>query len=406
MTREDVLTLVRQLLAPTRLLHGTAVERYEREFERRIGVAHAYAFASGRVGLYAVLRAMDVGEGDEVLLQAPTHVVVPNAVRYTGATPIFVDSRPDDFNMDLGLAERLVTPRTKVLLVQHTFGIPVDMDAALDLARRHRLRVVEDCAHALGARYDGRSVGAFGDAAFFSTEEKTISSSMGGVVVTRDPVLAERVAQFQTRCASPPALLAARHLFKLLVFHLITEPSVHRYTRPLYRLLRSRVIAPPATSEEEARGERPDWYERRLSNAQAAVALSQLRRLDANLAHRQRIATAYTRHLQARGFAVPRLPAKASPAFSRYPLCVGNKETAMRAARRVAILGQWLSEPVDGAAPPGDADYKWGSCPNAERITAHLVNLPTHLKVRTSDAEKLVTALAEGAPPDPGSNLC
>jgi perosamine synthetase len=399
MSIADCLTVLRYLSAPGRLVRGAATSRYEREFERLVGVAHAYAFASGRVGLYGILRAMEVTQGDEVLVQAPTHVVVPNAIRYTGAKPVFVDSRPENFNMDLNQAEARVTSKTKVLLVQHTFGIPVDLDAALDLARRHRLRIVEDCAHALGARYDGRHVGAFGDAAFFSTEEKTISSGMGGVVVTNDPALAERIGHFQADCTDPSSLLAARYLLKLLVFHLITQPSVHRYTRPLYRLLRSRIIAPAATSNEEARGERPAGYEMRLSNAQAAVALSQVRRLQANLAHRHEMATAYTGCLRGNGFPVPQPPAKASPAFARYPVCVPNKEVVMRAAARHAILGQWLSEPVDGAAPPGDRDYQPASCPNAERIVAHLVNLPTHLRVHRDDVERIVRAMAAASAP-------
>lgn len=217
--------------------------------------------------------------------------------------------------------------------------------------------------HALGATYDGRQVGSFGDAAFFSTEEKTVSSGMGGVVVTNDPVLAERMEALQASCARPAAVLAARYLLKVIVFHLITEPSVHRHTRPLYKLLRSRIIAPGATSDQEARGERPARYEQRLSNAQAALALSQLRRLAANLAHREEIANRYTTRLDALGFDVPRPAAKARPAFARYPACVTDKATVMRAVVPYAVLGQWLSEPVDGAIPPGGEDYQPGSCP-------------------------------------------
>lgn len=397
-TLGDCVTALRYLLTPMRLVDGAAIGQCERAFERQVGVRHAFSFASGRVGLYGLLRAMGVRQGDEVLLQVPTHVVVPNAIRYTGATPIFVDSQPDTFNMDLDHARQRITSRTKVLLLQHTFGIPVDIDSALSLAARHRLRVIEDCAHALGATYDGRHVGSFGDAAFFSMEEKTISSGMGGVVVTNDPVLAERMEAFQTSCARPSAVLAARYLFKVIVFHLITEPSIHHQTRPLYRLLRSQIIAPGATSDQEARGGRPARYEQRLSNAQAALALSQLRRLPANLAHRAEIANEYTTRLEALGFHPPRPPAKARPAFARYPLCVPDKAEAMRAAAPHAILGQWLSQPVDGAIPSGGEDYEPGSCPAAETIVAHLVNLPTHLKVRMDDVERIVAALASSVP--------
>jgi perosamine synthetase len=393
-TLRDCATALRYLLTPTRLVDGAAIARYERAFAQQVGVRHAYSFASGRLGLYGLLRAMDIGRGDEVLLQVPTHVVVPNAIRYTGATPVFVDSEPDTFNMDLGRAEQRITAKTKVLLLQHTFGIPVDIDVALGLAARHGLRVIEDCAHALGATYGGQHVGSFGDAAFFSMEEKTISSGMGGVVVTDDPVLAERMEVFQAGCARPSSVLAARYLVKVIVFHLITEPSIHRRMRPVYKLLRSRIIAPGATSDKEARGERPARYEQRLSNAQAALALSQLRRLAANLTHREKIADVYTTRLQEHGLWVPRPPARARPAFARYPICVPDKAAVMRAAAPHAVLGQWLREPVDGAVGPGGDSYEPGSCPCAEWIVAHLVNLPTHLKVRMDDVERIIAALA------------
>lgn len=112
-----------------------------------------------------------------------------------------MDCTLDNYNMDMEAAEKKITQRTKVLLVQHTFGIPVDMKAALALARRHGLVVIEDCVHALGARYDGKMIGSFGKAAFFSTEEtKTISTTMGGMVVTDDPDLAIKIREFQENC--------------------------------------------------------------------------------------------------------------------------------------------------------------------------------------------------------------
>src|SRR5207249_8180397 len=113
---------------------------------------YAISCNSARVGLYGLLRALGVVEGAEVLLSIPSHIVVANAIRYTGAQPVYVDCRLEDYNIDLEDAERRITPRSRVLLVQHTFGIPVEMDAALALARRHNLVVIEDCVHALGAR--------------------------------------------------------------------------------------------------------------------------------------------------------------------------------------------------------------------------------------------------------------
>src|SRR6266849_10616142 len=193
-TFADCLVALRYLADPRQLVQGPAIIEYEQAFARQVGVRYAYSFCHARVGLYGLLLALGVGPRDEVLLQVPTHVVVSNAIRYTGARPVYVDCRLDNYNIDLEQAEQRITPRTKALVLQHTFGIPVDLDAALDLTRRHGLTLIEDCVHALGATYDRRPVGSFGRAAFFSSEEtKTISTTMGGMVVTDDPDLATRI---------------------------------------------------------------------------------------------------------------------------------------------------------------------------------------------------------------------
>src|SRR5207237_6100299 len=152
--------------------------------------------------------------------------------------------------MDLEQAEQRVTPRTKALVLQHTFGIPADMEAALALARRHNLHIIEDCVHALGATYSGRQVGSFGRAAFFSTEEtKTISTTMGGMVVTDDPKLAERIQAFQGSCACPSAWQTARCILKLVLYHWMTAPHLHHYSRAFYEYFGTRHTLHQPTTE-------------------------------------------------------------------------------------------------------------------------------------------------------------
>src|SRR2546427_6445546 len=225
----DCVQALRYLLTPTQLVRGAKIEEYEEAFARTVGVKYAVSFSSARVGLYGLLRALGVGEGAEVLLSVPTHIVVANAIRYTGARPVYVDCRLEDYNIDLEDAERRITPRSRVLVLQHTFGIPVDMDAALAFARRHNLVVIEDCVHALGARYDGRRMGTFGRGAMFSTEEtKTISTVMGGMAVTNDPHLASRLRTFQASCSWPPTWPTAGYLMKFVGYYMVTEPHVHR----------------------------------------------------------------------------------------------------------------------------------------------------------------------------------
>jgi dTDP-4-amino-4,6-dideoxygalactose transaminase len=389
----DAAAALRRLANPRTLVDGPELAEYEHAFAASVGVRHGVSFAHGRVGLYGILRALDIGGGDEVLVPVPTHVVVANAVRYTGATPVFVDCRAESWNMDLAVAGALLSESTRALILQHTFGTPADVDGALELGRRHGVEVIEDCVHALGARHHGRLVGGFGRAAFFSTEEtKTISSTMGGMAVTDDDAVAARLRAFQAHCARPSRWLAVRYLLKLVAYHVLTQPDVHRFTRPAYEALGRRNPLPGATSADERAGRRPPGYEQRLSNAQAALALRQLRRLDANVGHRCAIAAVYESRLGSLDGAAPAVCDGDEAAPVRYPLWVDDREAAVRAIAARAVPGRWFTSVLEEAESPANVGYVPGSCPVAEDAARHLVNLPTHPRVRAADAEAIAAA--------------
>jgi len=373
---------------------GPAIQAYERAFAETIGVRHAHSFSAARVGLYAILRALGVGPQDDVLLQVPTHVVVANAIRYVGARPVYVDCRPDDYNIDLADADRLVGSRAKALILQHTFGIAADIDAALDFCGRHRLQLLEDCVHALGATYRGKPVGSFGRAAFFSTEEtKTISTTMGGVVVTDDDDLASAIHELQQQYPFPSRSSVRRLLIKLAVYHVLTTPSIHRYPRALFEAVGRRNPLPGPTTPDERRGERPSRYEERLANSQAALGLRQLKRLPENVRHRRVVAAAYSSRLARFGFAVPKPADGADPAFVRYPVWVDDRQAALRAVARHAVAGTWFTSVLEESESPSMIGYEHGACPVAEAAASHLVNLPTHPRVQLSDVEAITNAL-------------
>ncbi len=396
MTWADSLVGLGYLVWPFRLVRGPAITALEEAFARKVGVSHAVTFSAGRVGLYAILRGLGIGAGDEVLLHVPTHIVVPDAIRYTGATPVFVDCNPSDYNMDLQHAENQVTPRTKAIVLQHTFGIPVDMDAALALAKRHGLAVVEDCVHALGATYGGRPVGSLGTAAFFSMEEtKVISSMMGGVAVTDDPHLAAALRSFQATCGWPSTSLAARYVTKLVLYHVLGQPTIAWLFYPLISSLRRANwvnIAPTPTTEEEQLGLKPNGYEQRLSNAQAAMALRQLSRLDSNLKHRRRIAELYRTRLSAQA-TLPLPSPKAEPTYLRFPLWAEDRPSAIRRTAGSMAAGLWFTSVLEESETPQHGGYRMNSCPIAESAAGHLINLPTHLRVTERDAERIVQSL-------------
>ena len=384
---------------PKRLIEGPAIERYEAELARRVGAEHAISFGAGRVALFGILRELGVGEGDEVIVPLPTHIVVTNAVKYLGAKPVYADCRLADYNADPDAVAALIGPRKRAILENHTFGIPVDMEALLALAGEHDLPLIEDCVHALGATWRGRQLGSIGSAGFYSTEEtKIISTTMGGAAVTSDFELAERVRAFQRECPAPGRSLTARRLVKLALYYVLTEPHVHTAARTAYEMLGKRQPLPVPTSEAELAGERPEQYEERLAAAQAEIGLAQLARLDENLAHRRRVAAEYEAALEPLGFVAPAVADDAEPAWVRYPVRVADREAAIRALRRHTVPGTWFTSVQEEAVRPTINGYVAGTCPQAERAARELVNLPTHQRVGPKDVAAIVEAMSTIAP--------
>jgi dTDP-3-amino-3,4,6-trideoxy-alpha-D-glucose transaminase len=179
---------------------GPRTAALERDMAALCGVSRAIAVASGRAGLRLALGACALQAGDEVIMPANVFPAVLDAVLLLGGTPVLVDVEEDTGNIDTARASLAVTPRTRAMVVQHTFGHPVDMDPLLDLRRRFDFRILEDAAHALGARYRGRPVGGLGDIAVFAFSNKGISGcGAGGTVVTSEDTLADNIVQSRFR---------------------------------------------------------------------------------------------------------------------------------------------------------------------------------------------------------------
>jgi len=175
---------------------GPYTTALEAKLARLCQVPRAVAVSSGSSGLLLALHACALRAGDEVIMPANVYAAVPEAVLLLGGIPVMVDVEEDTGNIDTGRVAGALTPRTRALVVQHTFGHPVDMDPLVDLGRRHGFQIIEDAAHALGARYHGRPVGGLGDLAVFAFSNKGISAcGVGGAVVTRDAGLADDVVR-------------------------------------------------------------------------------------------------------------------------------------------------------------------------------------------------------------------
>jgi perosamine synthetase len=187
---------------------GETIPAFEQAFADYVGVAHGVAVTSGTTALELAVAAAGIGAGDEVLVSASTNIATALAAFRNGAVPVPVDSETRTWNLDLDLLEQLVTPRTKAIIPVHLFGHPVDMDALMAFADAHGLLVIEDCAESHGATVRGRMTGSFGAMNCFSFyANKIITTGEGGMVVTDDDALAEKLRSLRNLAFGTPRFL-------------------------------------------------------------------------------------------------------------------------------------------------------------------------------------------------------
>lgn len=182
---------------------GKYVELFEKSFAKYLNIGYASSVSNGTVALHLALKVLGVGEGDEVIVPSLTYIASVNSISYVGATPIFVDSSRDDWNIDPNLILHKITKKTKAILIVHLYGAPCDMDAISKICKEHNIYLIEDVAEAFGTKYMGRYAGTFGDVATFSFfGNKTITTGEGGMVVSNNLGLIEKVAYLKSQAVS------------------------------------------------------------------------------------------------------------------------------------------------------------------------------------------------------------
>ncbi|HEX4652552.1 MAG TPA: DegT/DnrJ/EryC1/StrS family aminotransferase [Granulicella sp.] len=363
---EPEIEAVAAVLRTPHLSLGPRLAEFEAAFTALTGVPHAIAVSSGTAGLHLAVKALNIGESDEVLVPSFTFIAAANAIRYERATPVFVDIDPDSLNLAPSAVEAAITPRTRALLIVHTFGRPADMDPLLAIAKRHKLAIIEDACEAIGATYRGRPIGSFGDIAVFAFyPNKQITTGEGGMIVTRDPSLAAAM-----------------------------------------RSLRN-----------QGRGPSDDWlqhtdlgYNYRLSDIASTLGLGQLRRLPEILARRADVARLYHHHLSSAQhlilppLEIPDIPETPASTISWF-VFAARLAPQFSTADRDALLGQLHRSGIACAryfAPihlqPAYAAYRDARLPVTESVAARTLALPFFNRLTEPEiaevAATLRTALA------------
>ena len=197
--KEEILSGIEQVLEGMQLFLGENVQQLEKEFAQFCGVAHGIGVSDGTTALHMILRALEIGPGDEVITVSHSFIATAEAIILTGARPVFVDIDPATYLMDISQVEANITPNTKAILPVHLYGQTVDMDPLLEIAKRHGLKVVEDACQAHGAEYKNRKTGSLGDAAAFSFYySKNLGAyGEGGFITTHDSELATEIRKIR-----------------------------------------------------------------------------------------------------------------------------------------------------------------------------------------------------------------
>ena len=362
---EDDIQAVVDVLRSDWLTTGPKVAEFEEAFAARVGAKHAVSFTSGTAALHAGAFTSGLKAGDEAITTPMTFAATANCVLYQGATPVFADVSPDTLNVDPEQVARKVSSRTRAILPVDYAGHPADLSAIAEIARKHGLMVVEDACHALGAEFRGRQAGSLADMTVFSFHPvKHITTGEGGMVSTNDARIAETLRRFRNHGISSDA--------------------------------RQRQSAGQWHYEMVLLG-----FNYRLPDFACALGLQQLKKLDANLARRRKIADRYTNAFRnVESVIVPGVRAEANPAWHLYPIRLQlEKLTADRAQIFRALRAENIGVNVHYIPVHLHPYYREqfghreGEFPVAEDAYARLISLPMFHGMSDQDVEDVITAV-------------
>jgi dTDP-4-amino-4,6-dideoxygalactose transaminase len=346
---------------------GPRVQRFEQALKDYLGAPHALALSSATAGLHLALLALELEPGDEVITTPMTFAATLNTIVLAGGTPVLVDVERGTYNLDVQRVADAITPRTRAILPVHFAGLPADLDPLLELAERRGLRLIEDAAHAIGAEYRGRRIGAFGDTQVFSFHpNKNITTGEGGCVATRDAGLAERIA--------------------LLRFHGMDREAWDRFAKKGSQ--HYEILLP--------------GFKYNMMDLQAALGLHQLPQLERFIARRTELALRYRALLA--GWPQWSLPA--APGYPHrhawhlyapllVPEAAGMDRDAFMAGMKARDIGTGLHYRAAHLYPYYGERYGWkpGDFPNAESISERIVSLPLFPAMTDADQDRVVAAM-------------
>lgn len=392
--KEDTFASMKMFFTPWRYNQGKNISLLEQWFRRFFNTSHVVSFSSGRGAFYAILKSINIKKGDEIITQAFTCVALPGAIIAAGGKPVYADIT-EVFTLDPTDVEKKITTKTKAIIAQHTFGIPSPMEELTAIAKKHKLFLIEDCAHTIGGVYNNKKLGTFSDAAFFSFgRDKAFSSVWGGVAITNNKQIGHALRNFQKQREFPSISWTAQQLLHPILFPFILQIyGFFSLGKILLVFLQKLHLLSFPVSQKEKQGQMEENTIKKLPNALAFLALLQVNKLLRYNQKRIEMGKLYGKVLP-NAFSATQ---KNDIPFLRFPLIIEGKEDVFRFFRKKGIyIGNWYSSVID---PRGvlleKVYYKKGMCPLAEELAAKVINLPTYPTMEEKDAQKIVTLMQE-----------
>lgn len=342
------LAAIRETGARGSFILGPHTQAFEKEFAEYVGVKHAIALANGTDSLFLSLRALGIGKGDEVITTPFTFFASAETIDMAGATPVFADILPDNFCLDPASVRAKITAKTKAIVPVHIFGYPSEMGEIMDIAKKHKLVVIEDCAQSFGALHNGKVVGSIGDTGSFSFYPTKVLGCYGdgGMVTTDSDAVNEHIRRLRNHGAMKPFI------------H--TEIGMNS----------------------------------RLDEVQAAVLRIKLRRIEDDIAGRQKVAAEYTRRLANSPVKTPVLPKNGTHVFNLYTIRIPMRD-AVRQALTDAQIGtsQCYPQGLHLQEVYKRLGYKSGSLPVCEHATTETLSLPIYPGMPLAHVERVCDVL-------------
>ncbi len=349
--KEEINSAVLGVMQSAHFILGPQGKALEEEIAGYHGVKHAVAVASGTDALHLALLAAGIKRGDEVITTPFTFIATAEAISYVGAIPVFVDIDPDSFNIDIAKIGPAITKKTKAIIPVHLYGQPVNMDGLMEIAKKHNLRVIEDCAQSFGAEYHGKKTGAIGDFGCFSFfPSKNLGGyGDGGMVITDDAKQAEHLLSLRN------------HGSKVRYYH------------------------------DEV------GFNSRLDEIQAAIIRIKFKHIEEYNAKRRNNARLYSQYLNAPGIRTPSEQSGTKHVFHQYTIRVKNRDKVKQKLDAGGITSSMIYYPVPLHVQTAykDLGMKPGSLPVSEQAALEVLSLPMYPELTEEQIKKVAEAVKQ-----------